>query len=274
MLATPAGFVPLLVPRASERSLLFVFRGHELLIRAADLGVPDAAACAAIGVDVAQALPVGLLGDAYCAAVSVATDAAPPHGYAFTGLRRLFGALDEGLLAVAGRAYQLAEWARTHRYCGACGTPMQRVAGERCFKCPACGHVGYPRIAPAMMVLVKRGDSILLARHARLPTSRYTALAGFVEPGESIEEAIHREVFEEVGLHVTDLRYFASQSWPFPHSLMIAFTAEYAGGELKLDREEIVDARWFGPDDPMPEIPPPVSIASALINANLPGVRG
>jgi NAD+ diphosphatase len=273
MLKTPAGFVPLLVPRAAERSMFFVFRGPELLIRAADLGLPDAAACAALGVDVAQALPVGLLGDAYCAAASVAPDAAPLPGYAFTGLRRLFGALDEGLLAVAGRAYQIAEWARTHRYCGACATPMQRVAGERCFKCPACGHVGYPRIAPAMMVLVKRGEAILLARHARLPTSRYTALAGFVEAGESIEEAIHREVFEEVGLTVTDLRYFASQSWPFPHSLMIAFTAEYAGGELRLDRDEIVDARWFGPDDEMPEIPPPVSIAAALINAHVPRKR-
>lgn len=273
MLQTPAGFVPLLAPRPAERALTFVFRGPELLIRSDDLAPADDATVAALGIDATRALPVGMWGATYCAAAWVGPDAAAPAGHTFSGLRRLFGAMDEGMLAVAGRAYQIAEWARTHRYCGACGTPMQRVANERCCKCPACGHAAYPRIAPAMMVLIRRGDAILLARHARLPTSRYTALAGFVEPGESIEEAIHREVFEEVGLRVRDLRYFASQSWPFPHSLMIAFTAEYAGGELSPDRDEIVDARWFGPDDEFPQIPPGVSIAAALINAHRPRRR-
>ncbi|MCX7902395.1 MAG: NAD(+) diphosphatase [Burkholderiaceae bacterium] len=269
MLSTPAAFAPLLAPQAAARTLAFLFRGAELLVREQDLAVPEAALLAHFGLEPAQMLAVGL-GDAYCATALVPGDAQPPAGYAFSGLRRLFGAMDEALLAVAGRAFQIAEWARTHRFCGVCGTPMQRVEGERCFRCPACGHVGYPRIAPAMMVLIRRGDAILLARHARLPTSRFTALAGYVEPGESIEEAIHREVFEEVGLRVRDLRYFASQSWPFPHSLMIAFTAEYAGGELALDRSEIVEARWFGPGDEMPEIPPPQSIAAALIRAHAP----
>ncbi len=124
-----------------------------------------------------------------------------------------------------------------------------------------------------MMTLVRRGDAILLARHAASPTSRFTALAGFLEAGESIEEAIHREVFEEVGLAVQHLTYFASQSWPFPHSLMIAFTAEYAGGELALDRNEIAEARWVGPDDALPEIPPGVSIAAALIDAQSAAAR-
>jgi NAD+ diphosphatase len=121
-----------------------------------------------------------------------------------------------------------------------------------------------------MMVLVRRGDAILLAKHAARRTNRFTALAGFLEAGESVEDAIHREVFEEVGLAVQDLRYFASQSWPFPHSLMIAFTAEYAGGDLVLEANEIAEARWFGPGDELPEIPSGVSIASELINAHLP----
>jgi NAD+ diphosphatase len=185
-------------------------------------------------------------------------------------MRRLFGTVDERVLAVAGRAFQLAEWARTHRFCGACGGPTESAVGERCFTCPACGHMAYPRISPAMMTLVRRGESILLARHARLPTSRYTALAGFLEAGESIEDAVHREVFEEVGLQVRDLRYFGSQSWPFPHSLMIAFTAEYDGGELRVDGQEITDARWIGPGEDLPDIPPGISIAAALIRANLP----
>jgi len=268
MLTTPVGFVPLLTPRVSPHSYTFVFRGNELLVRESDLALPDASICESMAA--ARILPVGMLGEHYCSTTWIEQHIAPVPGYVFTGLRRLFGAMDEPLLAVAGRAFQIAEWARTHRYCGACATPMNIVADERCFKCPACSHLSYPRISPAMMVLIKRGDAILLARHLASPTGRFTALAGFVEPGESIEDAIHREVFEEVGLQVKDLRYFASQSWPFPHSLMIAFTAEYASGELVLDRNEISEAHWFGPNDELPEISPGVSIAGVLINAHLP----
>jgi NAD+ diphosphatase len=270
MLATPAGFVPLHAPQPAARTRVFVFRGDQLLVRAADLALPDDAALAALGVHPGDAYPVGLDGDCYCCAKSLEDQASAPEGYVFSGLRPLFGAVDEPLLSVAGRAYQIAEWVRTHRFCGACATPMTSVSGERCFRCPACGHLAYPRISPAMMVLVRRDDHLLLARHAARAGARFTALAGFLEAGESIEDAIHREVFEEVGLAVTDLKYFASQSWPFPHSLMIAFTAEYAGGDLKLDTNEIAEARWFGPDDALPDIPAGVSIASELINAHLP----
>lgn len=136
--------------------------------------------------------------------------------------------------------------------------------------CPACGMVAYPRISPAMMVLIKRGDSILLARHAASPTQFFTALAGFLEAGESAEDAVHREVFEEVGLKVNNIQYFGSQPWPFPHSLMIAFTAEYVSGDITVDETEIAEASWFGPQDAMPKIPYGVSIASDLINAHLP----
>jgi len=121
-----------------------------------------------------------------------------------------------------------------------------------------------------MMVLVKRGRAILLARNAAAPPGRMSALAGFLEAGESIEEAIHREVAEEVGLQVKDLRYFGSQSWPYPHSLMIAFTAEYAGGDIVLHDQEIAEARWFGPGDALPQLSPQQSISRALIDANLP----
>ena len=192
-------------------------------------------------------------------------------GFAFRKLRAMFGAMDEALLAVAGRAFQIADWARTHRFCGACGTPTVQVEGERCAKCPACQHMAYPRISPAMMVLVKRGDSILLARHKASPAPFFTALAGFLEAGESAEEAVHREVFEEVGLKVDNIRYFGSQNWPFPHSLMIAFTADYAGGEISIDENEIAEASWFGPGDMIPRTPPGISIAGHLIAANLPG---
>jgi len=239
-------------------------------VRGEECQLPDASACEALRIAPDAIHPVGLFGDDYFRAAFVAEDAEPVDGYAFTGLRKLWGRIDDNLLAVAGRAFQIAEWARTHRFCGACGSPMSRLPGERAMKCAKCGHSAYPRISPAMMVLVKRGPAILLAHNAAAPKGRMSALAGFVEPGESIEDTIHREVYEEVGLQVKDLRYFASQSWPYPHSLMIAFTAEYAGGDLKLAPDEIAEARWFGPGDKLPELSPGQSVSRALIDANLP----
>jgi NAD+ diphosphatase len=275
MLATPSHFVPLHAPQACEREHIFVFRGGALLIREADLGLPTEAECALLGISLAQARTVGLLGDHHCRAAWVDASAGEPaEGYAFKPLRSLFGAMDTHLLSVGGRAFQIAEWARTHRFCGACGGPMHAVEGERCMRCAACGHSAYPRISPAMMVLVKKGDAILLARNVLAPAGRFSALAGFLEAGESVEDAVHREVFEEVGLRVKDLRYFGSQSWPFPHSLMIAFTAEYAGGEITLDEREIAEARWFGPGDELPPFATGVSISGELIRANLPGRAG
>lgn len=269
MIATPPFFIPLAAAQHAPQALTFAFRGNEILVREPELALPDAAAAAALGVDESRLLPVGLYQGAYCCATWLEPGAAPAEGYAFRGLRSLFGRMDEPLLAVAGRAFQIADWARTHRYCGACGKPMQRTAGERAMKC-VCGQVAYPRISPAMMVLVKRGPAILLARNVAAPPGRFSALAGFLEPGESVEDAIHREVREEVGIEVEGLGYFASQSWPFPGSLMLAFTAEYAGGELRPDRVEIAEARWFGPGDALPQLSPHQSISRALIDANLP----
>lgn len=272
MLQTPASFTPLLAAREQDFVQSFVFCGDELVVGESDLALPDAEAVAALGLGADHFLPVGLLDRAYCRVAWLPKGTSPPGGHQTRRLRALFGAMDEQLLAVAGRAWQIAEWARTHRFCGACGGPTTHVAGERCMRCPACGHMAYPRISPAMMVLVRRGPQILLARHNNSPTRFFTALAGFLEAGESIEDAVHREVFEEVGLQVRDLRYFASQSWPFPHSLMIAFTAEYAGGEIRLDENEIAEAVWVGPGDAMPSTPPRgLSIAGHLIEAHLPG---
>ena len=266
MISTPRDFEPLLVAADDDAPLTFAFRGNELLVGEAP-AIPDQDVLS-LGPD--RYLPVGRYGGRYCRAAWVPKDTPPPPGLRFRTLRSLFGSLDEDVLAVAGRAFQIADWVRTHRFCGACAAPMARAEGERAMKC-ACGHVAYPRIAPAMMVLVRRGPAILLARNVAVPAGgRMSALAGFVEPGESIEDAIHREVREEVGIEVADLRYFASQSWPYPHSLMIAFTAEYAGGELRPDPAEIAEARWFGPGDPLPELSPSQSISRALIDANLP----
>ncbi|MEZ5728559.1 MAG: NAD(+) diphosphatase [Burkholderiaceae bacterium] len=196
-----------------------------------------------------------------------------PSGLRAAGLRQWFGVLDDASLAIAMRAVQVLEWDRTHRFCGACGTPTEQLQGERAKRCPGCGLVVYPRITPAMMVLVTRGSELLLGRGINFPPGRYSALAGFLEAGETIEETVRREVREEVGIEVSDLRYFGSQSWPFPNSLMLAFFAEYAGGELRPDPNELADAQWFAPES-LPKLPPRLSIARALIEARLAEIRG
>ena len=215
---------------------------------------------------------LGELGGRACLAVELSADTALPEGWKARNLRALFFRVPDPLVAVAGRAFQVVDWDATHRFCGRCGTPTIVRTHERARECPACGLVAYPRVSPAMMALVIRGREILLARAPRFPGAMYSALAGFVEPGESIEDCVRREVREEVGIEVDRIEYFASQSWPFPHSLMIAYTAHYSGGELTPDREEIADARWF-PLDALPDLPSPMSIARKLIDATVARLR-
>jgi NAD+ diphosphatase len=189
---------------------------------------------------------------------------AVPPGWRRTPLRAAMMAMPAPLAGVAGRAAQVLEWDRAHRYCGVCGTPTEHVENERARRCPACGHVAYPRVSPAMMVLVWRPGEVLLARAPHFAAGMYSALAGFVEAGESIEQCVEREVAEEVGVRVGGLRYYGSQSWPFPHSLMIAFTARWAGGDIVPQPGEIEDARWY-PLDALPVIPPRFSVSGHLI---------
>lgn len=188
-----------------------------------------------------------------------------PTGEQWSSLRQL--QTDEHwtrLLPVLGYAAQIATWAREHRFCGRCGTPLQRHALDQAMQCPACALLQYPRLSPCMIVLVRRGEQVLLAHSPRHPPGMYSTLAGFVEPGETVEACVMREVFEEVALQVTNIRYIASQSWPFPHALMLGFHADYAGGEIRPQPGEIEDARWFDLDA-LPALPGRHSIARYLI---------
>ncbi|GAB3369342.1 NAD(+) diphosphatase [Massilia agri] len=274
MLLTPPSFTPLFASRPDPHPLSFVFHAGRLLVRESDLALPDTALLAQLDVDRARLQPLGMLGERYCETGWFDSEPVLPPGYVLLSLRAvLFSNMDESLRGLAARAAQVAEWARTHRFCGACGSSTVLATGERCYQCVQCGHMAYPRISPAMMVLIKKGDSVLLAMHLHSPTKRFVPLAGFLEAGESVEEAIHREVYEEVGLRVQNLRYFASQSWPFPHSLMLAFTADYLDGEIRVDATELAEARWFGPDDEWPERVPHISVSSVLVDAHRPPGR-
>jgi NAD+ diphosphatase len=250
----------------TERAWWFAFSGDELLVL--DGGVPCVAELAETGVDAGPGHYLGRLAELDCFAVGLDPQTAVPPGGALEGLRRLFGRLDEDLYALAGRAFQVIEWDRSHRFCGRCGSPTEDVVGERAKRCSACEHLAFPRLSPAVIVLVSRGRDMLLARNRSFPLPIYSALAGFVDPGESLEEAVRREVREEVGVEIDNIHYFGSQPWPYPHSLMIGFTARYAGGEIVIDESELVDAAWFSAAR-LPELPGKLSIARSLIDSFL-----
>jgi NAD+ diphosphatase len=232
---------------------------------------------AGTGTPTSGALFVGTLHGRHCWVVDL--DAEPPAEetepgvdwrspeVGFTDLMSLFGTVDETTWVAAGRSVQLVEWSRTHRYCGRCAAPTEETPGERSRRCPRCGLLAFPRLAPAVITLIERDDGrALLARNAAWRMEMYSCLAGFVEPGENLEDAVRREVREEVGIEVDDLRYHSSQPWPFPHSLMLGFEAHYAGGQIECDGSEIADAQWFLPDE-LPNLPGPVSIARRLIDS-------
>jgi NAD+ diphosphatase len=215
--------------------------------------------------DTEDPVVLGWMDDELCWAVGVDHSLRAPDGYRWANLRELGGAWPTEEWALAGRAVQLVEWRRTHRFCGRCGQPTEPSPGERAMRCPSCGHLAFPELSPAVIVLIHKGDQVLLAANRSFRGGMYSILAGFVEPGEDLEGAVHREVFEEVGLRLTNLHYVASQPWPFPHSLMIGYTADWESGEIHPDGEEIIDARWHSIDD-LPPIPPSISIARRLID--------
>jgi NAD+ diphosphatase len=246
-------FEPLLTPPAGE-----ITGGLAFLVRGDDVAIVDAS-------EIDGAVFLGLLDGEPCWAVDIDGDGT--LDVAVTNLFGLHGTVDDVTWTVAGRAVQLVAWERTHRFCGACGTPTEPMEAERAKRCPGCGLLAFPRLAPAVITLVERDDgAALLARNRSFPVPMYSCIAGFVEPGETLEQAVAREVREEVGVLVGDIAYAGSQPWPFPHSLMIGFTARHAGGDISLDEGEIADAQWYHPEH-LPMVPPPLSIARTLIDA-------
>ncbi|EKY3232910.1 NAD(+) diphosphatase [Cronobacter malonaticus] len=171
---------------------------------------------------------------------------------------------DAGLFQLAGRGVQLAEFYRSHKYCGYCGHEMHPSKTEWAMLCGHCRERYYPQIAPCIIVAIRRDDKILLAQHTRHRNGVYTVLAGFVEVGETLEQAVAREVMEESNIRIKNLRYVTSQPWPFPQSLMTAFTADYDSGEIQIDTKELIDAGWYRYDE-LPLLPAPGTVARRLI---------
>lgn len=188
-----------------------------------------------------------------------------PQGYQLVPIRQLISQWTRVQFEQASRAVQLLEWRRNHKFCSHCGTETEAHAREYAMICPACNYHQYPRVQPCVITVITRGnDEILLAKNAKNKSNMYSLIAGFVEVGETLEDAVQRETYEEIGLHVKNIKYLASQPWPFPSNLMIAFKAEYDSGEIVLQEEEISDAEFFKFDQ-LPEIPFAGSIAHAMI---------
>nr|WP_319375729.1 NAD(+) diphosphatase [uncultured Methanoregula sp.] len=207
---------------------------------------------------------LGNLGPAPCYVLEIPRGMSCPDGFVLSGARELAGRIPEEELAIAGLALQIDDYNRTTRFCGKCGTRTVSSLIERAKICPACNHITYARLSPAIVVLVRKDESILMVHGKQAPKGRFSLVAGFVEPGETIEHAVHREVREEAGIEISHVRYLASEPWPFPNSLMIAFVADYANGTVTPDGTEIESAGWFDRNT-IPNIPPKISITHMLI---------
>ena len=254
------------VSDSRQRGLIFAIEGQALcVVREPDIDLPGEPGLA-IDLpteDAAGALYLGELDGMPCFARRV--DGDRPAGTEPMPLRQLFGVLTDEQFGIAGRALGLTAWDHDHRFCGRCGRPTVRSETERVRTCTACAHTAYPRLSPAVIVLVEKDGRCLLARNARTRMPFFSTLAGFVEVGETLEECVAREIEEEAGIALADIRYFGSQPWPFTGSLMIGFTARWAGGELRPEPTEILEADWFAPDA-IPIVPPKLSIARELID--------
>ncbi|MFA5332286.1 MAG: NAD(+) diphosphatase [Methanoregula sp.] len=217
------------------------------------------------GFPIANVRYLGIHGKRSCYAAELKPSAPVPAGWEIRNVRELFTRLLPEDLALASFAVRIADFFTTSRFCGRCGYPTEPVLIERAVKCPSCGLILYPRISPAIIVLITNGDRILLARSPHFPPDMHSIIAGFVEAGETLEHAVQREIHEEVGISVKNIRYFGSEPWPFPNSLMIGFTAEYDSGRIAIDNHEIVSAGWYGRDN-LPPLPSPMSISRDLID--------
>ena len=245
----------------------FIFSGNKLLVKleGSQIEAPLQESPEELGVTVIRRQYLGVLDGQHCCSVEIDENAGIPQGYEYRDLRSIFGQVEDDIFLLAGRAFQIVDWDRNHLYCGRCGTATGTKQDERAKACPKCGLICYPKLSPAVIVAVVREGRLLLAHAKHFRPDFYSVIAGFVEPGETFEECVKREVMEEVGIRVGSIKYFGSQPWPFPNSLMVAFTAEYEGGEIQVDGVEITDAGWYREDE-FPETPTKMSIAGRLVD--------
>ena len=259
-------FVPANEARSADPGACFiVFAGGRLLSRRGGAWTPlSHGDFSALRLSAISEHYLGLLDGRPCHVIETRLVEFPGTDLEWFGLRSFLGRVDDRLFEVLGRAQQVLTWHNDHRFCGRCGAPTAIHGSERARVCSACELQFYPRLAPCVITLVARDDHCLLARNNRFPAGYFSVLAGFVEAGETAENALHREVKEEVGIDICNPRYFRSQPWPFPGQLMLGFHVDYAGGEIEVDGVEIEEADWFR-FDRLPQVPPAGTLSGQLI---------
>ena len=252
--------------RVPEDALYFVFLRNNLL-SIVEQGIPRAVTADEfrwVDAEVRAKIYLGTWRAKHCYALD-ASGSVPP-GYSCGDLRSWLGRVEASLFYLAGRAKQIVDWNRDHAFCGRCGDETRDHPNDRAKVCSSCRLTVYPRLSPSIIVLIRKGDQMLLARNAQWTHGMFSTIAGFVEPGESIEQTVHREILEEVGIQVQNVHYMGSQPWPFPNSLMLGFHADYKTGEIVCEDEEIAEAKWFRYDD-LPNVPGTTAISGWLIDA-------
>jgi len=259
-------------PDGGEAGVWAILRGTELLVRE---GEPPGLSFGLLPEELRalepKAVRLGTWDGRPCRALALSRATGLPPGLVARDILASRPDLPVDLLSLGGVAGQVLHWERGSRFCSRCGGSLEPIAGEWGKSCPPCGALHYPHIHPCAIVLVRRPGEVLLTRKAEWPPGRYSLVAGFLEFGESLEEAAAREVLEETGIRIRDVRYVGSQCWPFPSQLMAGFVAEYDGGEVQVEEKELEDARWFPVDD-LPSLPPKRSIARFLLDHHIPGV--
>ena len=259
------GSIPL--EKEDKTSFQFIFQQSNLLVKKMEkvYTIPTDDDLSYLDYKIINKLYIGSLDGHSCYTSRYPEGGILPDGLEFLGLRQLHEQIDKSMLQAAFRAVQIVAWDETHRFCGVCGETTVKKDDEHAKVCPKCGHISYPRLSPAVIVAITKGDKLLLARNKNFATGYYSVLAGFVEAGETSEECVMREIKEEVGIEVKNIKYFGSQSWSFPNSFMLAFTAEHESGEIQIDENEIAEARWFSVEE-IPNIPAKLSISRKLID--------
>jgi NAD+ diphosphatase len=262
-------YIPSVTPENEnyDYSWWFIFYSNKLLVKITDnsFTIPYEKCLDKLNISPVRIQYFGTLSGKSCYAVEVDSDNLDNNEMSFMNLRSLFERLDEDILLVAGKAYQIVIWNQTHQYCGRCGSETENLKNEMAKICPKCGFISYPRICPVTITAIIKDNKLLLAHNKSFLNNMYSIISGFVEAGETLEECVQREAFEEIGIKIKNIKYFSSQPWPFPNSLMTGFTAEYDSGTISVDGTEIDDAGWFSADD-LPKIPGKMSISRQLID--------
>lgn len=253
---------------ALEEALYFIYYDKEVLVQNSGdtIQMPTKEVVEALSTGLKNSYYLGELEGKACICGKIEEAQGIQEDFSFIPLNDPIWEVDEQLYFVAIKAMQLMGWDENTKYCGRCGSAYERKEDERAKICPHCGKIEYPRISPAIIVGITRGDDILLAHNAHFKEGLYSIIAGFVEQGETLEQAVKREVYEEVGIKVKNITYVSSKPWSASDSIMLGFTAEYESGEIQVDGKEIIDAGWYNKTHLPPLLPMPITTAREIIN--------